>query len=82
MASNGTVAQWLERRKDMDNVIKNLDQRHLDFAINYILLYECDVPTLLSHAETPYECIPTGFTREDMGKIMSFIKYWATNVLK
>jgi len=66
----------------MNDTLKKLNQKQLDFAMNYMLMYECDVPTLLSHAETPYECIPTGFTREDMGEIMSFIKYWATNVLK
>ena len=58
----------------MNDTLKKLNQKQLDFAMNYMLMYECDVPTLLSHAETPYECIPTGFTREDMGEIMSFIK--------
>ena len=66
----------------MNDAHKRLDQRQLDFAMRYMLAYECHVPTLLSHAETPCECIPEGFTCEDMKKIMAFIKYWATNVLK
>ena len=66
------------------SLLAKLNQKQLDCAMGYMILYKHDAHELTIAADEYLSC-PYAFGEfncEEMCDIMSFIKDWATNILK